>query len=56
MFEKTEKVSSEFKILTKNLMKNLSNKYNQLVLGKEKLMINLQKGPYPKMLRKDPII
>ena len=35
------KVSLEYKNLTKTLMKNLSNKYNQLVLGKEKLMIDL---------------
>ena len=29
-------------------MKNLSNKYNQLVLGKEKLMIDLKNASYPK--------
>ena len=41
MFSKKEKVSPEYKNLAKILMKHLSKKYNQLVLRKEKLMIDL---------------
>ena len=40
MFQKKEQVSPQYKILIKILMKNLTNRYNQLVLGKEKLMIH----------------
>ena len=40
MFQKKEKVSPQYKILIKILLKNPTIKYNQLVLGKEKLMIH----------------